>query len=102
MVLLNPYYWELMVPTDAPTHTQCNFILVHSAYVTLTLLELPHSPGFMSTQKHYLYWCFLLINFHFCTLYSITVKLRYRRSYIFEENDDFPGHTSHAELNFND
>ena len=54
IIVLNSCYVELTVSTDAPTYTQYNINRIHSAYVTLTLAELPHSLGFMSTPKRYL------------------------------------------------
>ena len=91
-----------MVSTYSPTNTQYNLILIQSAHLTLTLEELPHSPGFVSTKKRYISWYFFRINFHFCTLYSINVKPSYyQHSYIFEEMD-FTGENSRGEINFND
>ena len=52
--VLNSCYVEVMVSTDAPTHNQYNVIRINSAYVTLTLSELPHCLGFMFTPKQYL------------------------------------------------
>ena len=40
-------------------------------------------------------------NYHFCTLYSISVNPRYWGSYVFW-GVYLTGHTSHAELNYND